>query len=156
MIFFQCHLTENIGRRSRASLIAKVFSWPKRYVNKCEKNSPENLNGQYWENSWQFGMYTEPKRAHYEEQFEHNEKVGRRICCCHLPISELKREDFAEIISVKMVKQGKVKTDYACCLSPVFPEVRHLRTHISYIYILSGCLHELPWRRRSHNWPLAA
>ena len=41
-------------------------------------------------------MYTEPKRAHYEEQFEHNEKVGRRICCCHLPMSKIIGDDLGE------------------------------------------------------------
>ena len=47
-------------------------------------------------NSLYFGVYTEPKRAHYEEQFEHNEKVGRRICRCHLPISKIIGDDLGE------------------------------------------------------------
>ena len=95
-----------------------MFSWPNRYVNKCEKNSPENLNGQYWENSWQFGMYTEPKRAHYEEQFEHNEKVGRRICRCHLPIWKIIGDDFGEngknqprLLFESSVPRGKTPED---------------------------------------------
>ena len=50
----------------------------------------------YKKNCLQFGMYTEPKRAHYKEQFEHNEKVGRKICRCHLPISKLTSDDFVE------------------------------------------------------------
>ena len=115
MIFIECQLTENIGRRSRASLMAKVFSWPKRYVNKCEKNSPENRDGQQlvvW------NVYTEPKRAHYEEQFEHNEKVGRRICRCHLPISKIVGDDFGEsdknqprLLFESSVPRGKTPED---------------------------------------------